>query len=69
MSAPSAKSPSINQKLSSLDEKIAWFYSDDFSLDSAQKNYEAALSLAKEIETDLTNLKNHIEVLSKSFTT
>lgn len=67
MSTPD-KTPSINEKLTTLDEKIAWFYSDDFSLDSAEKNYQSAIDLAKEIETDLTSLKNRIEVLSKDFT-
>lgn len=57
---------SINQKLTSLDEKIAWFYSDNFSLDSAEKNYQSAVDLAKEIETDLTALKNKIEIIKIS---
>lgn len=60
--------PTLNQKIQTLNDKIQWFYSDDFSLDSAEQNYESALKLAKEIESDLKNLKNHIEVLSHDFT-
>jgi len=57
----------INQKIAKLDEKIAWFYSDDFSLEEATKNYKNAIKLTKEIEADLNNLKNEIEILSKDF--
>ena len=57
----------INQKIAKLDEKIAWFYSDDFSLEQATKNYESAIKLTKEIENDLKNFKNEIEILSKDF--
>ena len=57
----------INEKISQLDEKIKWFYSDDFSLEKASENYKEAISLSKEIESDLDNLKNEITVLSENF--
>ena len=57
----------INQKIAKLDEEIAWFYGDDFSLEKATKNYKTAIKLAKEIESDLNDLKNEIEILSKDF--
>ena len=66
MSTP-AKS-TINQKIQTLNDQIAWFYSDDFSLDEAEAKYQAAIELAKAIETDLKTLKNRIEVLSEDFT-
>jgi len=59
---------SITEKISNLDEKIQWFYSDDFSLDEAEKRYKEASALAKDIEKDLKELKNKIEVISKDFT-
>ncbi|MBR2587198.1 exodeoxyribonuclease VII small subunit [Candidatus Saccharibacteria bacterium] len=59
---------SITEKISNLDEKIQWFYSDDFSLDEAEKRYKEASTLAKDIEKDLKELKNKIEVISKDFT-
>ncbi len=67
MSHP-ANTPSITTKLTTLSEKIQWFYSDDFSLDQAEAKYSEAIALAKDIETDLANLKNHIEVISHDFT-
>lgn len=57
----------INEKINQLDEQIKWFYSDDFSLDKASENYKKAISLSKEIESDLSSLKNEIEVLSEDF--
>lgn len=59
---------SINQKISILDEAIHWFYSDDFSLDLASEKYKSAIKLAKEIESDLENLKNDIKILGHDFT-
>ncbi|MBR3257131.1 hypothetical protein IKG02_02500 [Candidatus Saccharibacteria bacterium] len=68
ISSTSENKLSITEKISSLDEKIQWFYSDDFSLDSAEENYKSAVFLAKEIESDLENLKNNIKILGHDFT-
>lgn len=59
---------SINTKINDLNTKIQWFYSDDFNLDEAEKRYQEAADLTKEIEQDLTELKNKIEVIDKDFT-
>ena len=58
---------SLNEKISDLDAQVEWFYSDDFKLDEAVDKYKEAVKLAKEIENDLTKLKNEIEVLSEDF--
>ena len=58
----------LNQKIEKLDTEVEWFYSDEFKLDEAVDKYKAATKLAKEIESDLTKLKNEIEVLSEDFT-
>ena len=58
---------SLNQKISELDQKVEWFYSDDFKLEQATENYKDALKLAKDIEEDLKNLKNEIEILTEDF--
>ena len=57
----------LNQKISELDAAVEWFYSDEFSLDGAINKYKDAIKLAKDIEKDLTELKNEIEVLSEDF--
>lgn len=58
---------SLNQKIEKLDNKVEWFYSDDFKLEEAVGKYKEAVGLAKEIEKDLDSLKNEIEVLSEDF--
>ena len=57
----------LNEKIAELDGKVEWFYSDDFKLDEAVEKYKQATELAKEIEKDLTELKNEIEVLAEDF--
>ena len=58
---------SLNEKIAELDKKVDWFYSDEFKLEEAVKNYKDAAKLAKDIEKDLTVLKNEIEVLAEDF--
>lgn len=58
---------SLNQKIGKLDDKVEWFYSDDFKLEEAVDKYKDAVKLAKEIEKDLNELKNEIEVLAEDF--
>ena len=58
---------SLNEKIAELDKKVEWFYSDEFKLENAVENYKEAATLAKEIEKDLTELKNEIEVLAEDF--
>lgn len=62
-----AEKMSLNKKIEKLDAEVEWFYSDDFKLEDATSKYKEAVRLAKEIEDDLTNLKNEIEVISKDF--
>ncbi len=57
----------LNQKIQDLDEKVEWFYSDEFELEKAVGKYKEATKLAKEIEEDLAMLKNEIEVLAEDF--
>lgn len=61
------KKISLNQKIEKLDEQVEWFYSDDFNLDKATDKYKESIELAKDIEKDLSDLKNEIEVLAEDF--
>lgn len=58
---------SLNQKIEQLDKEVEWFYSDEFELEQATKKYKDAVKLAKEIEKDLSELKNEIEVIAEDF--
>ena len=62
-----AEKMTLNQKIEKLDAEVEWFYSDEFKLEEAVDKYKAATKLAKEIEKDLSELKNEIEVLSEDF--
>ena len=57
----------INQKLDALKTKIDWFYSDDFDLAEATATYKDTVTLAKQIEKDLAEMKNDIETIAKDF--
>ena len=57
----------INQKLEQLDQQIEWFYGEDFSLEQAAVKYQAAATAAKEIESDLSEIKNQIEIIDRDF--
>ncbi len=57
----------INEKIEELKSGVDWFYSDDFDLDEASKRYKELIKLAKEIESDLTEMKNEITVIAEDF--
>ena len=57
----------ISEKIATLEEKVEWFYGDEFRLDEASKEYQEATKLAKEIEEDLGKLKNEIKIIEEDF--
>ena len=57
----------IQEKLSTLSELVAWFQGPNFVLEEAVEKYAQAEALAEEIEKDLTSLKNDIKVVKKKF--
>lgn len=57
----------INEKLEELQSGMAWFDSDDFSLEEASQKYKNLASLAQDIEKDLNELKNEINVIAEDF--
>lgn len=59
----------IEEKMQQLDELIAWFGSDEFTLDESFVKYEEAERLAKEIETQLETMTNKVTVLKQKFDT
>ena len=63
----SGQGKSLNQKIEELERQVEWLYSDDFKLEEAVTKYKEALTLAKDVEKDLQELKNEIEVLNEDF--
>ena len=57
----------VSEKIDELKSGVEWFYSEDFKLEEASEKYKALTSLAKEIETDLNDLKNEIKVIEEDF--
>lgn len=55
----------IEQLMAEIDERVAWFQSDDFVLDEAKKRFLEVKQLAERIEKALTEMKNEIETLEK----
>lgn len=57
----------IQDKISKLDEAVAWFESDDFELEQASAKLKEAAKLAKEIEESLDTVANDIQQVKRSF--
>ncbi|MGK2896125.1 MAG: exodeoxyribonuclease VII small subunit [Candidatus Saccharimonadales bacterium] len=66
MSKPSSQP--IEDKLANLREAVRWFESDEFTVDEALKRFEAAKTLAEDIEHELEEVKNTVTVLKEKFT-
>lgn len=67
MSKQDNENSSVSDKLARLNELVAWFESDDFSLEMALEKFEKAEVLAAEIEKDLAKYKNQINVVKERF--
>ena len=57
----------VAEKTAKLQELVAWFDGDDFSLEKALVKFGEAEKLAEEIEKDLMSLKNDIEIVKAKF--
>ncbi|MCL2444628.1 hypothetical protein FWD07_00720 [Candidatus Saccharibacteria bacterium] len=62
------KNQPINTQLAGLQLVIDWFHSDSFNIDEAAGKYQEAITLAIQIEHDLTELKNQINLIDQDFT-
>ena len=67
MSKQDSAKTSISDKLAHLNELVAWFEGDDFSLEDALGKFEKAEELAAEIEKDLAKYKNQINIVKERF--
>ena len=55
------------QMMAELNERIAWFQSEEFNLDEARQRFVEARQLAKEITVALDDMQHDITVLSEDF--
>jgi len=63
----SSTNKSIQEKTTELTELVAWFDSDEFTLEQALNKFKIAEKLAVEIEHDLLSLKNEITIVKQKF--
>ena len=63
----SKSNKTVQEKTIELTELVAWFDSEDFSLEAAMDKFKAAEALAEEIEADLVALKNDIQLVQQKF--
>ncbi len=63
----STQKSSLKDKTAKLDELVAWFNGDDFTLEEALDMFKAAEKLAAEIEHDLVELKNEVHIVKEKF--
>lgn len=57
----------IEQMMTELSERIAWFQGDDFNLDEAKRKFIEARELSKKITSTLEDMQHDIEVLEEDF--
>ena len=63
----SKSNPTIQDKLTQLDELVAWFRGDEFELEQAKAKLEEVKKLAGAIEKDLSGVENEITIVKQSF--
>lgn len=63
----SKEDKTLQEKIDELNQLLAWFNQEDFSIEEAFKKFKTADTLALEIETQLDGLKNEVTVLKERF--
>jgi len=63
----SKSNKSIQEKITELSKLVAWFDSDEFTLETALDKFKEAEVLAETIEQDLKALKNDIQIVKQKF--
>jgi exonuclease VII small subunit len=63
----SSTNKTISEKTAELTKLVAWFDSEEFTLEAALDQFKLAEKLALEIEADLSSLKNEIQIVKQKF--
>lgn len=67
MSSDKTNEKTIEQMMAELNERIAWFQSEEFNLDEAKQRFIEARQLAQDITAALDGMQHEITVLSEDF--
>lgn len=57
--------PTIEEKIQQLEREVAWFESDEFTLDEAIERYQQVAAASQAIEQELHKLEQTITVVTK----
>ena len=63
----SSTNKSIQEKTAELTKMVAWFDSEEFTIEEALNKFKKAEKLAADIEKDLKSLKNEIQIVKQRF--
>ena len=63
-----SKKTTIAQKMERLEALLAWFESEEITVEESLKKYEQALKLSQKLETQLKDAKNQVEIIKQKFT-
>lgn len=58
---------SIQEKTKELTKLVAWFDSDEFTIEEALNKFKESEKLAADIEKDLLSFKNEIQIVKQKF--
>lgn len=61
------KGQSIAENLELLESLLAWFETEEITVEEALEKYQKALELSAQLEDQLKNAKNQVEVIKKKF--
>lgn len=62
-----SKEKTIAEKIEQLEAILAWFESEEITVEEAIEKYEQALQLANALEDGLAAAKHQVEVIKKNF--
>jgi exodeoxyribonuclease VII small subunit len=63
----SSKKETVSEKLEKLEALLAWFESEEITIEESIAKYEEALQLAKDVEDQIEQAKNQVEVIKQQF--
>lgn len=66
---PNKQAKSFEEKLQDLEQVVAWFESDEVTLEKSMAKFEAGMALAQELEKEVAEVENRIQIIKQKFDT
>lgn len=61
----SKNTKSIEEKITDLEQQVAWFDGEDFKIEEAIDKYKSAKEIAEAIQKDIDELKNEVKLINR----